>query len=657
MEFPLDEAFKYSSFQLMTLDQAAFDWMITHNFRRNANMGCDPVEPPGACDELQYQHRGHAKYIEMAKHYGWSSIHGMNKVFYDQDVINPGVWDDIFKNPDEMIAAASNAQGVNLSPLFHFWGLAPSPQLAMQLDTTYGPDPQLCKMLKHYKTIVPTSVSDVEKFYFDVHSPNGSTINGRFAIYVDEFESKHYYDSMQAQIDFLIDTYGVCETVLADCDDVLTDKGDATGKYIDNENSFYYICPDSTDKHAVISFTQFNVEPNDALYIYDGPSKNNPLISSGNPPTSSNFPAGGYYGNTLPGIFASTHPTGCLTIQFRTDSNLVDDGWTADVTCEYNIVCNLTIDVMQTPETCYMCNNGSAITTVNGGSGEFTFEWSNGSTSANPGALAPGVHYVLVTDGNSCTIRDSIIINPYICPGFSILPEVEDVLCFDECNGVVDFALSNGSQNFQVLWADGSTENIREDLCVGTYQITIKDSDNCLAFDSIEVFQPELFSANDIITNASVDGEKGSITINYIGKQGQITWLINGVAYNSNDSLLLNQMVFSDLAPLCYVITGIDEKGCKLITDTLCIENISATNEFGHDDVFLFPNPASDIIHLVNYSYVHDFSVQITNMSGIILHQSENQKSINVSMLNSGMYLVTVTSAQKSRSKKLIKTQ
>jgi hypothetical protein len=69
-------------------------------------------------------------------------------------------------------------------------------------------------------------------------------------------------------------------------------------------------------------------------------------------------------------------------------------------------------------------------------------------------------------------------------------------------------------------------------------------------------------------------------------------------------------MVFSDLVPICYVIAGIDEKGCKLITDTICVENISATNEFEHDDVFLFPNPASDVIHLVNDSYAYDFSVQ-----------------------------------------------
>jgi hypothetical protein len=158
---------------------------------------------------------------------------------------------------------------------------------------------------------------------------------------------------------------------------------------------------------------------------------------------------------------------------------------------------------------------------VNGGSGQYNYTWSNGAISSNSGPLSPGIHYVEVIDSNLCTISDTIIIDPYVCPGFAVIPMVEDVLCFGECNGEVDLTLSNGSQNFQVLWDDGSIENIREDLCVGTYQFTIKDSDNCLALDSIEVFQPELFAASDIITNAAVDGEKGSITINYTGNQGQ----------------------------------------------------------------------------------------------------------------------------------------
>lgn len=208
---PLDDAFKNSEFQLMTLDRAAVDWMVSHNFRENINMSCDQILPSGYCDELGYQHRGHAKYVEMAKQFGWSSIHGMNAVFYQQDLIDPGVWDDIFKKSDEMIAAASDAQGVNMSPLFHFWGLAPSPLLAQELEARYGFNLQLCEMLQYYKTIVPPTGAELQNWYDNLDHQNW-IMDERYAIYVGEYESAHYFDSIQAQIDFLLDTYGPCES-------------------------------------------------------------------------------------------------------------------------------------------------------------------------------------------------------------------------------------------------------------------------------------------------------------------------------------------------------------------------------------------------------------------------------------------------------------
>jgi hypothetical protein len=208
-DVPLDEAFKYSEFQLMYLDEAAIDWMVSHNFRDNINMSCDPILEPDICQELQYQHRGHAKYVEMAKQYGWSSIHEMNKVFYEQDVINPGVWADIFKESDEIIKAASDGSSINMAPLFHFWGLAPSPSLAQELKATYGDNTGLCDVLKYYKTIVPKTGAELETWYTTSEHQNW-IMDIRYDIYVAEYETKHYYDSIQAQIDFLIETYGLC---------------------------------------------------------------------------------------------------------------------------------------------------------------------------------------------------------------------------------------------------------------------------------------------------------------------------------------------------------------------------------------------------------------------------------------------------------------
>ena len=208
---PLDEAFKHSEFQLLTLDQAAVDWMVSHNFRNNVNMSCDPLLPADICDELRYQHRGHAKYVEMAKQFGWSSFHGMNNVFYQQDLINPGVWDDIFKESDEIIEAASDAMGVNMSPLFHFWGLAPSPALALELETDYGFSQQLCEMLQYYKTVIPETGADLQAWLDDLDNQSAFG-TGRYEVYLAEYDALDYHGAMQAQIDYLLDIYGACLT-------------------------------------------------------------------------------------------------------------------------------------------------------------------------------------------------------------------------------------------------------------------------------------------------------------------------------------------------------------------------------------------------------------------------------------------------------------
>lgn len=56
------------------------------------------------------------------------------------------------------------------------------------------------------------------------------------------------------------------------------------------------------------------------------------MIDSGNGPTA-NFPAGGYYGQTPPAPFTSTHSSGALTFVFMSDYRFPYSGWEADVTC------------------------------------------------------------------------------------------------------------------------------------------------------------------------------------------------------------------------------------------------------------------------------------------------------------------------------------
>jgi hypothetical protein len=118
------------------------------------------------------------------------------------------------------------------------------------------------------------------------------------------------------------------------CGGVFSDSGGADGNYSNNEDIVWTIEPDSEDDFVTVIFSSFDVESSwDALYVYNGPDTSSPLISSGNPATLSGFPAGGFYGTTIPGPFSSTHPSGALTFRFLSDGSVTRPGWVAEIVC------------------------------------------------------------------------------------------------------------------------------------------------------------------------------------------------------------------------------------------------------------------------------------------------------------------------------------
>lgn len=78
-----------------------------------------------------------------------------------------------------------------------------------------------------------------------------------------------------------------------------------------------------------------------------------------------------------------------------------------------------------------------------------------------------------------------------------------------------------------------------------------------------------------------------------------------------------------------------------------------------HNSFFLFPNPTSSSITLSNFNPAHSYSISIKNILGnTIISQTTKGKeraSINVAILPSGIYFVTVESDGKVETKKFVK--
>lgn len=201
----LDTAFKFSSGENHTLDETKIDWMIADNFRNNKPMSCDPTMDVFVCDEIRYQHRGHAKYIEMVELFGWQSVFKMNKYFVD-------IWNNdqtgkqLIPTPDLVNKAASLATGFNMSPLMHFWGLQPSQ--AMRAELSNMPESLAVKSkLEKYKSLVPNSKQDFQPWY-DINFPKKDPVHQkRYNAALNNYDSEKYGNAMKNQIDLILDLY------------------------------------------------------------------------------------------------------------------------------------------------------------------------------------------------------------------------------------------------------------------------------------------------------------------------------------------------------------------------------------------------------------------------------------------------------------------
>jgi hypothetical protein len=68
----------------------------------------------------------------------------------------------------------------------------------------------------------------------------------------------------------------------------------------------------------------------------------------------------------------------------------------------------LQLNVSAAPETTAGANNGMATAVATGGTGSYTFAWSNGANTSTISGLPPGNYTATVTDGNLCTANGTV---------------------------------------------------------------------------------------------------------------------------------------------------------------------------------------------------------------------------------------------------------
>ncbi len=169
----------------------------------------------------------------------------------------------------------------------------------------------------------------------------GTSIGGTNVTVVGLTSNTNYYFHLRSNCSGLGNSVWITKafTTSYTCGTTIYDSGGSAATYSANENIVRNICPSQSGEVVTLTFATFGVEESwDALYLFDGSTVNAPKISSGNPVTDAGFPAGGYYGSTIPGPFTANNSSGCLTTHFLSDGFVNELGWDATITC--NNVCS-----------------------------------------------------------------------------------------------------------------------------------------------------------------------------------------------------------------------------------------------------------------------------------------------------------------------------
>ena len=81
---------------------------------------------------------------------------------------------------------------------------------------------------------------------------------------------------------------------------------------------------------------------------------------------------------------------------------------------------------------------------------------------------------------------------------------------------------------------------------------------------------------------------------------------------------------------------------------------VSSTSDIESPEVYVYPNPASDRLH-INVKHTNDYTFEIYNILGHLINSMKNVNEIDIEHLQKGTYIYMVKSKEGTSSKKFIK--
>ncbi len=235
----------------------------------------------------------------------------------------------------------------------------------------------------------------------------------------------------------------------------------------------------------------------------------------------------------------------------------------------------MSLSASATDASCAAATDGSVDLTVSGGTGPYSYSWSNGANTEDLAAVSSGTYTVTVTDANGCNASTSA--NVGALSTLAASTSSTNVSCNGGNDGSAGVSASGGVPPYSYSWSNGGNTASISSLAAGGYSVTVTDAAGCQVTGATSVSEPSALSASASSTNvycngandgsASASASGGTAPYSYAWSNGGNTSSINGLGGGS------------------YSVTVTDANGCQTSSSTSISEPSALSASASSQDV------------------------------------------------------------------------
>lgn len=216
------------------------------------------------------------------------------------------------------------------------------------------------------------------------------------------------------------------------------------------------------------------------------------------------------------------------------------------------------------------CDGSATVTAMysDGTPGLFNFQWESAETTADATSstaieLCQGFQSVTVTDGEICSILDSVEIGAPLALTLNV--GATPVSCFGDTDGSATATATGGTPNYTIEWEDATLGETINNQSPGTYAVSVTDANNCIFSTNVTIGEPDslvaIIGADQTRDVTCEGGSDGSIFVVATGGNDlqPYTYTYSPMSGSGSSAFV------EDLVPGTYFVTVTDILGC---TDT-----------------------------------------------------------------------------------------